>query len=67
MAADVSTTPADPPLTTGEVARRLRVNRSTVTKWANSGALPFFTLPSGQRRFHAADIDAIDGAPSKTA
>ncbi len=50
---------ADPLLTPGEVARIFRVNPKTVTRWAASGKIKSLTLPSGHRRFHKKDVDAL--------
>jgi len=42
---------ADELLTVGEVARRLRVDDTTVRRWIKSGALEAITLPhKGKRR-----------------
>lgn len=45
-------------LTTEEVARRLRVSRSTVSRWASDGELRVVRI-GGVLRFHAADIEAL--------
>jgi excisionase family DNA binding protein len=50
---------ADELLTTAEVARMLRVNRATVTRYARLGLLPFVRLPSGVYRFRREDIEAL--------
>lgn len=47
------------PLTTKEVAVLLRVSRMTVSRWADEGRLPYFTVPSGRRRFYRSAIDAF--------
>ena len=47
------------PLTPRQVADRFGVSTETVAEWATSGKLPFFRTPGGQRRFHAADVDAM--------
>lgn len=46
-------------LTTAEVARRLRVSVATVNRYARVGLLRAITLPGGQRRYEAADIEAL--------
>lgn len=51
--------PDDKPLTTGKVAALFSVHRSTVSRWADEGKLPFFTTPGGQRRFRPADVQAF--------
>lgn len=45
------------PLTTGDVAKRFRVGRSTVARWADEGLIEFFTTPSGHRRFAVEDVE----------
>jgi excisionase family DNA binding protein len=67
MQASLGTSPSEPPLTTGQVAKRFNVHRTTVTKWVDEGLIPFFRTPSGQLRFHAAEIDARTEALSKSA
>ena len=46
-------------LTPGEVASLLRVDPSTVTKYANKGKLRVFRTPGGHRRYYADEIRAI--------
>jgi len=42
-------------LTTGDVARRCRVDRKTVVRWCESGALEYERVAGGHRRIsHAA-------------
>lgn len=41
----------------GEVANIWNVNPKTVTRWANTGKIPFFRTPGGERRFHKSDIE----------
>jgi excisionase family DNA binding protein len=41
---------ADPLLTVGEVARRLRVDTTTVRRWIVSGSLPAVILPHQGKR-----------------
>ena len=46
--------------TSGDVARLLGVDRSTVSRWDQSGALHATRiLPSGQRRYSRADVAAL--------
>lgn len=53
-------TPTEPALLTiGEAARALGVHVDTVRRWADTGRINAITLPSGHRRFYAADIAAI--------
>lgn len=52
------TTP-EKPYTSGDVAQLFGVDSDTVARWANAGRLPHFRTPSGHRRFHRADIDAL--------
>lgn len=52
-------TPVQELLTSGEVAARFRVGRSTVRRWADTGRIPSFKTPTGQRRYRAADIEAV--------
>lgn len=48
-------------LTSTEVARRLRVDRRTVTRWAVAGKLPSIRVgPHGYRRFRASAVDAVE-------
>jgi excisionase family DNA binding protein len=51
-------------LTAPQVAPMLSVSPETVLAWAKSGRLPSITLPSGNRRFRRADIDAILNPPA---
>jgi len=46
-------------LTPGEVARILRVDPKTVTRWARTGQLTAITLPSGHRRYRESEIRTI--------
>ncbi|POM27153.1 Helix-turn-helix domain protein [Actinomadura rubteroloni] len=49
--------PQQPTLyTPAEVANFFRVDPKTVTRWARTGTLNPITLPSGHRRYHAAEI-----------
>ena len=47
-------------ITTREVAEKARVDSSTVRRWVAQGILkPSMTLPGGQYRFAAADVDSL--------
>lgn len=46
-------------LTPGEVARMLRVDPKTVTRWASQGRIQSVRTPGGHRRFYAAEIMGI--------
>ena len=43
-------------LTPGEVARILRVDPKTVTRWASQNRVQSVRTPGGHRRFYAAEI-----------
>lgn len=45
------------PLSPGEVADLFGVSVSAVGNWADSGLLPHFKTPGGQRRFRREDVD----------
>jgi excisionase family DNA binding protein len=44
-------------LTPSEVARMLRVNPKTVTRWAKAGKLPAIKTMGGHRRFRRDDVE----------
>jgi len=44
-------------ITAAEVARRLDVNKSTVTRWIAAGKLTAFRTPGGHWRVRAVDVD----------
>jgi excisionase family DNA binding protein len=46
-------------LTPGEVARILRVDPKTVTRWASQGRIKSIRTPGGHRRFFASEIMSI--------
>lgn len=46
-------------LTPGEVAKMLRVDPKTVTRWANSGKLACLKTPGGHTRFRRRDIVSL--------
>jgi excisionase family DNA binding protein len=61
-------------LTRAEAAQALGVHPSTVARWAATGVLPSFRTPSGERRYHRRDVEALlnqrglgSGAPSSSA
>lgn len=57
--------PAEPALLTiGEAAKALGVHVDTLRRWADAGLIQVVVLPSGHRRFRAADIAAQLGAAS---
>jgi excisionase family DNA binding protein len=49
----------------GEVARILRVDPKTVTRWAGKNKLRSVRTPGGHRRFYAADVLAILEGPKE--
>jgi excisionase family DNA binding protein len=46
-------------LTASQAAQHLGVSISTVRRWSDSGALPSFRTPGGQRRFNTEQLDAF--------
>jgi len=44
-------------LTASQAARALGVSVSTVRRWSDSGALPGYRTPGGQRRFSREQLD----------
>ena len=46
-------------LTPAETAALFRVDRATVTRWANTGKIPCVRLPSGHRRYPERAVRAI--------
>jgi len=46
-------------LTPGEVAKMLRVNPKTVSRWAAAGMLPCVRTPGGHRRYRESVIKAV--------
>jgi excisionase family DNA binding protein len=58
-------------LTPKQVAALFAVAADTVAGWADSGKLPSFRTPSGQRRFRREDVDEFlaitSGSDSGTA
>lgn len=45
-----------PPFTPYEAALLLRINRTTLHRWAVSGDLPSFRTPGGHRRYPAVPL-----------
>jgi excisionase family DNA binding protein len=51
-------------LTPGEVARLLRVDPKTVTRWANQGRITRVRTPGGHNRFRESEIrELLAGEP----
>jgi excisionase family DNA binding protein len=46
-------------LTTGQIAERLGVHRTTVHHWEKNGRLTAFTVANGVRLFTEAAVDAL--------
>jgi excisionase family DNA binding protein len=46
-------------LTPGEVAKLMRVDPKTVTRWAADGKLSSIRTPGGHRRFRESDVRAL--------
>lgn len=46
-------------LTVGAAAERVGVSVDTIRRWADQGHLPCVRTPGRQRRFRAADVDAL--------
>jgi excisionase family DNA binding protein len=42
-----------------EAARRLGVSTWTLNRWERDGTISAYRTPGGQRRFRAADIEAL--------
>ena len=57
-------TEEDPLLTSGEVARIMKVDPKTVSRWAADGKLVGTRTPGGHRRFRTSEIRRLleDGA-----
>lgn len=50
-------------LTPKQVAVLFAVTAETVSAWADSGRLPSFKTPTGQRRFRREDVEAFLTTP----
>jgi excisionase family DNA binding protein len=48
-------------MTPGEVARLVRVDPKTVSRWARTGKLTAYHTPGGHHRFRAEDVRALLG------
>jgi len=46
-------------MTSGEVARQLRVDVKTVSRWAKAGKLRAVKTPGGHNRYYRTDINKI--------
>jgi excisionase family DNA binding protein len=53
-------------LTPAEAARRLGVSTWTLNRWERDGKIAAYRTPGGQRRFLAADIEALAAPPDET-
>lgn len=60
---DVTTDNKNRPLTPAQVADLFSVTITTVGLWADSGKLPHFRTPGGQRRFKRQDVELLLGHP----
>lgn len=54
-------------LSVAQAAGKLGVHVDTLRRWTKANKVPYFRTPSGHRRFHQADIDAIKEDASLTA
>jgi excisionase family DNA binding protein len=52
-------TPPEHLLTPAQVAALVFVDPKTVSRWAQSGKIPFVRTPGGHRRFRTSDVQAI--------
>ena len=46
-------------ISAAEAARRMDVNKSTMTRWIAAGKVPAFRTPGGHWRVRAVDVDAM--------
>ena len=46
-------------MTSSEVAKLLKVDVKTVSRWAHAGLLRSIKTPGGQNRYYSADINKI--------
>lgn len=53
----------DPLMTPGEVARLMRVNPKTVTRWVAAGRIPATRTPGGHVRIRRSVVLALIGQP----
>ncbi len=49
----------DPLLKPAAVAELFGVSPKTITRWAETGRLPFIKTPTGHRRFRTSDVKRI--------
>lgn len=49
----------DPLLTTGDVARLMRVDQKTVSRWVLAGLIPAIKTPGGRWRMRRSVVDAL--------
>ena len=59
MTQEVRAVNVEPVLTTKEVAAALRVDRNTVIRWLNEGAIRGFQLPGGDWRISRSELERI--------
>jgi excisionase family DNA binding protein len=52
-------------LTSSEVAKLMRVDRSTVLKWVRDGHLPAIRTPGRHVRIKRADVERLMGEPKE--
>lgn len=55
----MSPDPSEYTLTSGEVAKMIGVNHSTVVRWARAGKIHSLTTLGGHRRYRPVDVDAL--------
>lgn len=48
-------------ISAAEAARRMGVNKSTMTRWIAAGKVPAIRTPGGQWRVRAIDVDRLLG------
>jgi excisionase family DNA binding protein len=46
-------------LTPAEIARALRVDPKTVTRWAKTGKITSIRTPGGHRRYYRSEVEAF--------
>lgn len=46
-------------LDSSAVMKRLHISRRTLERYVADGSLRFYRLPSGQRRYESADVEAL--------
>ncbi len=50
-----------PTLRLSQAAKRIGIHPDTLRQWADKGQVACVRLPSGERRFRVADIEALIG------